>query len=139
MLFVQDICLSYGKKDRLSVYAEERAKFPMVDSLDKLPDTLHGEVIVHRLNFRQRENKFQASYLNDKNRLQLHTSVRNLNLANLSICRDAKSYEVTFFRDERRSGQPIRRGHNKDYHNLDSLLYMTNNPDFEYKQTAVLY
>ena len=126
MLFVQDICLSYGKKDRLSVYAEERAKFPMVDSLDKLPDTLHGEVIVHRLNFRQ-------------NRLQLHTSVRNLNLANLSICRDAESYEVTFFRDERRSGQPIRRGHNKDYHNLDSLLYMTNNPDFEYKQTAVLY
>lgn len=57
---------------------------------------------------------------------QFYTSVQELNLINLSIQSDKESYKVTFFYDEHRSGQPIRQGHNKDYHNIDSLLYRHN-------------
>ncbi len=123
MLLVQDICLSWGKKERSSVYAKKRAEFPIVYSLDKLPDTFHGDVIVHRLNSWQRGSMFRNLRMSDAYRFQFYTSVEDLNLTNLSIRLDSESYEVTFFYDERRGGQPIRQGHNKDYHNMDSLLY----------------
>ena len=46
-----------------------------------------------------------------------------MNLTNLTIQSSLEGYEVIFFYDENRSGQPLRRGHNKDYHNINSLLY----------------
>ena len=59
MLFIQDICLTWGKKERVSAYAKKRAEFPIACSLDKFPDkfpdTFHGDVIVHHLNFYQEE------------------------------------------------------------------------------------
>jgi len=95
----------------------------MVYSLDKFPDTFCGDVMVHCLNFWQKGTMFQTFHMSDVYRFQFYTSVQNLNLTNLSIRSDARGYEVTFFYDEQRSGQPIRQGHNKDYHNIDSLLY----------------
>lgn len=123
MLLVQDICLSWGKEERGSVYAKKRAEFPMAYSLDKLPDTLHGDVIVHHLDFWQRDAMFQTLHRSDAYRFQFYTSIQDFNLTNLSIRLDSDNYEVTFFYDENRSGRPIRQGHNKDYHNIDSLLY----------------
>ena len=123
MLLVQDICLTWGKKERNSAYAKKRAKFPMAYLLDNFPDTFHGDVIVHHLNFCQRGTTFQNLWVNDTYRFQFYSSIQNLNLTNLLIQPDAESCEVTFFYDAHRSGQPIRQGHNKDYHNVDSLLY----------------
>lgn len=123
MLLVQDICLTWGKKERNSAYAKKRAEFPMAYLLDNFPDTFHGDVIVHHLNFCQRGTTFQNLWVNDTYRFQFYSSIQNLNLTNLLIQPDAESYEVTFFYDAHRSGQPIRQGHNKDYHNVDSSLY----------------
>lgn len=123
MLLVQDICLSWGKDERSSVYAKMRAGFSGVYLLDKLPDTLHGDVFVHRLSFWQKGTGFQALCVDDAYRFQVYSSAQDLNLTNLSVRLDMERYEVTFFNDERRSGRPARRGHNKDYHNIDSPLY----------------
>ena len=123
LLLVQDICLTWGKKERNSAYAKKRAEFPMAYLLDNFPDTFHGDVIVHHLNFCQRGTMFQNLWVNDTYRFQFYSSIQNLNLTNLLIQPDTESYEVTFFYDAHRSGQPIRQGHNKDYHNVDSLLY----------------
>lgn len=123
LLLIQDICLCWGKDERSSAYAKKRAGFPMVCTLDKLPNTINKDVIVHRLDFWQRGDTFQILKMNDVCRFQFHTSVQDLNLTNLSIQLNVESYEVAFFYDVNRSGWPVRRGHNKDYHNIDSLLY----------------
>lgn len=59
MLLVQEISLSWGKRERGSAYARARAEFPAACSLDKLPEAFHGDVIVHRLDFMQKETMFQ--------------------------------------------------------------------------------
>ncbi|MCM1091780.1 MAG: hypothetical protein NC092_09915 [Butyrivibrio sp.] len=123
MLVVQDICLSWGKEERGAACAEKRVEFPQAYSMDKLPNTFHGDVMVHRLYFRQKGLLFQNLRMNEAYRFQAYTSVRDLNLTNLSVQSDSESYEVTFFCDEHRSHRPIRRGHNKDYHNMESALY----------------
>lgn len=123
LLLVQDICLSWGKDERSSIYAKKRAKFPMAYALDKLPCAFNEDVLINRLNFWQRGNMFQTLHINDVYRFQSYASVQNLNLTNLSIQLGAEGYEVAFFYDVNRSGLPIRRGHNKDYHNMASLLY----------------
>jgi len=123
LLLVEDICLSWNKNERSSAYARMRAEFPMVYSLDKLPDTIHGDVFVFCLRFWQKGAVFRSLCENDKYRFQFYPSVQDLNLTNLSIQPDMESYEVTFFYDEQRSGLPGRRGHNKDYQNPNSPLY----------------
>lgn len=167
MLLVQDICLSWGKGERTSACAEKRADFPTVFSLDKLPDTFHGDVIVHRLSFWQRGTTFQTLYMKDAYCFQSYASVQDLNLANLSIRLAAESYEVTFFYDERRRGRPVRQGQygrviwnerktdfdtGEWYYQLHASnllhfsgempkpdIFLTGRPDFEYKQMAALY
>ncbi|MCM1064334.1 MAG: hypothetical protein NC420_07650 [Eubacterium sp.] len=123
LLLVQDICLAWGKRERGSVSAGVRAGFPMAYSLDKSSDTFHGDIFVHRLSFWQKETVIQALRLDDGYRFQWYFSAQDLNLTHLAVRWDAGSYEVSFFYDERRGGQPVRRGHNKDYHNVDSSLY----------------
>lgn len=85
LLLVQDLCLSWGKEERSSAYAKKRAEFPIAYSLDKLPDTFHGDVIVHRLGFWQRGSMFRTLRVSDAYRFQFYTSVEDLNLTNLSI------------------------------------------------------
>ena len=58
-----------------------------------------------------------------KNQYQNYAAIQDINLANLSICREEDNLIVSFYYDERRCGAPFRRGHNKDYHNQDSLFY----------------
>lgn len=55
--------------------------------------------------------------------VQRYCSVEEVNLANLSIVPCPCGFEVSFYYDERRSGRPFRRGHNKDYNNPQSPLY----------------
>lgn len=122
MLLIQDICLSWGKKERDSACAKKRTEFPVAYSLDKMPNVFHGEVLVNHLNFRQRGTVFQTSN-GVADCFQAYPFVNDLNLTNLYIQSDTYSCTVVFFYDERRSGRPVRRGHNKDYDNADSLLY----------------
>lgn len=123
LLIIQNINLCYGKKERTSVYAKIRAEFPFSYLFDKLPDTFHGNVMIHRLSFYQKENIIKRLPVKDNYRFQFYNSVQDLNLTNLTIQSSLEGYEVIFFYDENRSGQPLRRGHNKDYHNINSLLY----------------
>ncbi|MCM1539845.1 MAG: hypothetical protein NC121_01140 [Blautia sp.] len=123
MLLIQDIRLAWGKRERGSASAGIRTEFPMAYSLERFPDMFHGDILVHRLSFWQKEAVVQALYLDDGYRIQCYPSAQDLNLTNLAVRWDAGSYEVSFFYDERRSGQPVRRGHNRDYHNTDSSLY----------------
>lgn len=122
LLLIQDICLSWGKKERNSACAKKRTEFPVAYPLDKMPNVFHGEVLVNRLNFRQSGTVFKVSN-GATNYFQSYPFVKELNLTNLYIQSDTYSCTVVFFYDERHSGQPVRRGHNKDYDNSDSLLY----------------
>ncbi len=136
MLLIQDICLSWSKKERDSVCAKKRTEFPVAYVWDKMPNAFHGEALVNRRNFRQSGTVFQT--LNGAaNCFQSYPSVKDLNLTNLHIQSDTCGYKAVFFYDERRSGQPVRRGHNKDYDNVDSLLYrrdILNETAFSLKQ-----
>ena len=123
LLVIQDICLSWGKRERGFVCAKKRAEFPVVYSLDKLPEIFHGKVMVHRLDFLQKETMFQKLHMNNVYPFQFYDSVHDINLTNLSIRTNLQNYEVAFFYDQNRSGRPVRQGHNKDYHNIDSPLY----------------
>lgn len=123
MLLIQDICLSWGKKERTSACAEIRAKFPMAHLLDHMPGIFQGGVLVNHLSFLQKGTVIEVLHRKNAYRYQFFSSVRDLNLTNLDIQLDEDGYRVAFFYDERRSGKPVRRGHNKDYHNEDSSLY----------------
>ena len=151
LLLIQEICLTWNKKDRRLECARVRTQFPLAYSLEGfLPG---GEVGVNHLDFYQKGTKFIDSVQNikqslEKNlleigwnkkqvqreviqrirfikkyRFQSYPSVLDLNLVNLSICSCKEGYEVVFFYDEQRSGMPLRQGHNKDYKNPQSLFY----------------
>lgn len=136
LLLIQDICLSWSKKERNSACAKKRTEFPVAYSSNKMSNVFHGEILVNRLSFLQNRTVFQT--LNGiANGFQSYPSVKDLNLTNLYIQSVTYGYKVVFFYDERRSGQPIRRGHNKDYDNADSLLYhhdILNETAFSLKQ-----
>ena len=123
MLLIQDIALSWNKNERSSIYAKKRTEFSTAYPLDKLPDSICGDILVHRLKFLQKGTIFQTLQINSIYRFQCYSSAQELNLANLSVQPEVDGYKVTFFYDERRSGRPVRRGHNKDYNNKDSSLY----------------
>lgn len=99
-----------------------RAEFPRAFLLEKNPDALCGNVLVHRLRFWQRERAFQALQMREAYHFQCCSSALELNLTNLSVQLEGDRYAVTFFYDERRSGQPVRRGHNQDYWNERSAF-----------------
>lgn len=153
MLLIQNISLSWHKNERGSECAKVRHQFPMAYPLDEIPlfndvavhhlsffqrgkifldsiqDTrLSLEKYLPKLDFTynqiQNEIKQRIAYIK-KYQFQFYNSVSKLNLTNLyfSPCIEKDGFEVSFFYDERRSGKPFRRGHNKDYHNLQSPLY----------------
>lgn len=123
MLFIQDICLSWHKEERSAEYAKVRTGFPMAYAFDNIPGTFHGDALVHRLDFWQKRTKVYALQMNEQYHFQFYASVQDLNLTNILIQSGAKGYTVNFFYDQNRSGRPVRQGHNKDYHNVDSPLY----------------
>lgn len=151
MLLIQNICLTWDKEHRGAKGEQARRRFPPACFLEKMPCS--GDVIVHHLNFIQKGNTFADSAseirrslekaLSSSNfsqtriqkelgsrlrwvqqhRLQAFHSAEALNLTNLSVCLHEAGCSVTFFYDERRSGRPVRRGHNQDFQNPDSPFY----------------
>lgn len=151
MLLIQNINLTWHKKERGAEGKRARSQFPPVYPLEKEPSS--GDVFIHNLNFYQDGNTFKNSiqearqslqeYLPrygytqeqiqreiqnrltmiQKNQYQSYSSADALNLTNLSVCCKEDQYAVTFFYDQQRSGMPFRRGHNKDFRNPDSRFY----------------
>ncbi len=130
MLAVQEITLSWGKAERGGRPAEARERFGRAYPSEKI--LLSGEAAVQSLYFHQRGIRFER-YGRTESFRDNCSCVEKLKLVNLSIrpsvleAQEAVEgnalYEVTFFYDEHRSEKPLRRGHNKDYHNVDSPLY----------------
>lgn len=122
MLLVQDACLFWGKRERASPYAGMRAEFPRAFLMEKVPDAHCGNILVHNLHFWQKGRAFQVLQMNEAYRFQCYSSASDLSLTNLSLQFEEDRYAVTFFYDERRSGRPVRRGHNQDYWNEHSAF-----------------
>lgn len=122
MLLIQNINLCWSKNERGTDYAEVRRQFPPAYPLEK--NMPMGNVVVHYLHFLQSGERCIDSILENRDyRVQRYCSVEEVNLANLSIVPCPCGFEVSFYYDERRSGRPFRRGHNKDYNNPQSPLY----------------
>ena len=145
MLLIQEINLIWHKEERGAEGEKVRGRFPSAYPLEKR--AFSGDVIVQRLNFFQEGSMIMDSMQEAGRSLERHlpqygftraqiqqeiqnrilwiknqqyqyfASVEALNLTNLSVCYGKQRYEVTFFYDERRSGKPFRRGHNKDFQN----------------------
>lgn len=122
MLLIQNINLCWSKNERGTDHARVRRQFPQAYLLEKnMPE---GNVVVHCLHFWQRGERFIDPILeNGRYRVELYRSVEEVNLVNLSLVPCPCGFEVSFCYDERRSGKPFRRGHNKDYNNPQSSLY----------------
>ena len=79
-----------------------------------------------RLGFSREETAGRIARLQremDRVQLLVYPDYTHLNLANLTFRPAGEGWEVGFWWDERRSGLPLRRGHNRDFHNPDSPLY----------------
>ncbi len=117
MLLIQEISLSWNKKNRGRTGAEARKNFPLAYRLKEIAYV--DKVMVHECYFLQNGNEFvdyaQNSYL--------YSSLEQLNLTNLLLQQKPDGLLVSFFYDENRSGMPYRRGHNQDYHKMDSPFY----------------
>lgn len=122
MILIQNINLSWSKNERGTGHAQVRRQFPQAYLLEENMPV--GNVVVHCLHFRQQGVSSIASVLESiRCGIQLYQSIEEVNLANLSLAPCPCGFEVSFYYDERRSGKPFRRGHNKDYNNLQSPLY----------------
>lgn len=151
MLLIQEISLTWGKEERGAGGNQMRRRFPLAHALQK--ERLSGNVMVHSLHFIQDKSGFtdtlqavsgsmekclrQMNFSEDKIRqeigkrvkwikgqeYQTYRSAEDLNLTNLSVRQLEDKLDVTFFYDERRSGMPVRRGHNKDFQRQDSPFY----------------
>ena len=122
MLLIQNINLCWSKNERGTDHAKVRRQFPQAYLLEKNMPV--GNVVVHCLHFWQGGERFIDPILeNGRYGVQLYRSVEEVNLVNLSLVSCPCGFEVSFCYDERRSGKPFRRGHNKDYNNPQSSLY----------------
>lgn len=151
MLLIQEIDLTWHKRERGGQYAQARRQFPQAYPLDELP--AGAGAAVHRLSFYQSRDSFieasqdmqqsqepfllrigftreqaqreiqQRLSLIKRNRLRLFSCIEDLNLTNLSVRPVPEGYSISFFYDEHRSGMPYRRGRNQDFQNPDSPLY----------------
>ncbi|MDE7479290.1 MAG: hypothetical protein K2M91_15375 [Lachnospiraceae bacterium] len=155
MLLIQEINLIWDKKERGVKGDNARGQFPLAYPLEE--KRFKDQVAVQRLDFFQEGTTFmddvqrtqssmevhlqQFGYTQEKVRYEIWDRIRwmkrfqyqsyadvdALNLANLSIHYKDDKYDVTFRYDERRSGAPFRRGHNKDFQNPDSPFYGKDN------------
>lgn len=151
LLLIQNISLTWDKKERGAKGAQARRCFPPAYPLKEISSS--DNVIMHNLSFIQREKYFtdaaqenlrsleaslslagftpsqiqeeirrRARWI-QRHRLQTYASADMLNLTNLSVRFSEGNYSITFFCDEQRSGKPVRRGHNQDFQNPDSPFY----------------
>lgn len=151
MLLIQTITLAWHKEERGAAGAQARARFPLAYELPELD--LRYNVLLHNLSFTQRGEKIvddveearqtlpavfcklgltepeierrvaQRIWQQRKYEKQTYQAAAELNLANLALECCGDNLAVAFGYDERRSGRPMRRGRNKDYHNQQSFWY----------------
>ncbi len=117
MLLIQEISLSWNKKERGREGAQARKNFPLAYPLKEI--ACASEVMVHSCYFLQNGSRF-ADYAQNT---CLYTSAEQLNLANLLLQQETGCLRVSFYYDEHWGGRPYRRGHNQDYHKMDSPFY----------------
>lgn len=122
MILIQNINLCWSKDERGTDQAKARQQFsPAYPLEENMPA---GNVVVHCLHFYQKGEELTASTLKNRQyRVQVYQSAEEVNLPNLSIKPCPCGLEVSYYYDERQRGKPFRRGHNKDYNNLQSPLY----------------
>lgn len=125
MLVIQQITLSWNKDERGAKGENARRRFPLAYPVE---DTAClGEVMVDRWDFLQEGEHFvdirQKLRCPTKQHIFFYNSVTELNLTNLLLSPQEGHLAVIFFYDEQRSGRPLRRGHNRDYHKIDSPFY----------------
>lgn len=150
MLLIQNVDLTWSKRERGSECAKARRRFPLAYPLSKsmsaavavqtLSFFQHGETFVDSLqDMRQglevflpglgftseqiRQEVVHRTRWIKKHQEQCYRSAADLNLTNLSIQPWQDGFELSFFYDEHRSGMPYRRGHNQDYQKIQSPLY----------------
>ncbi len=125
LLAIQHVTLSWNKGERGVRGENARRQFPLAYPLAPLISA--KDVMIDRKSFFQEDDRFLSVEQKLGHSLRepvfFYDSVEELNLTNLSLCHTNDQVTITFFYDERRSGKPIRRGHNQDFHNLDSSFY----------------
>ncbi len=117
MLLIQNIQLTWDKKERDTKGANARKQFSMAYPF---PQTnIYDNIVLHYQSFYQCKTKFLNTFYSKKNFFCYH-SIEQVNLPNVTICQREKEYEICF---SYHYGIPYRRGHNKDYHNMQSQFY----------------
>lgn len=151
MLLIQEVNLTWHKAERSGAAVGARRKFPLAYNWPA-DGGLHN-VMLHRLSFYQQGEKFldaaedmrqsmtknliargmtkpeierrisQRLWQMKKLAQQFYNSADELNLTNLALNYCGDNLQVDFCYDERRSGQPVRRGRNKDFVNQQSRWF----------------
>lgn len=151
MLLVQNVNLTWYKKDRGAAGAEARQAFSPAYPVNLT--AISSDITLHNISFYQNGRECLDAVQTSRRSLekslprlgfsleqiqseiekrirwikrfeyQNFSSAESLNLADIAVCTQADRFEVSFFYDEHRSGRPFRRGHNKDFNNLDSRFY----------------
>lgn len=144
MLVVQEIVTEWHKNERGGESAEARSRFLYAAPIEGKP-CLSDECIFDYKRFYQKERNFYTPDEYDRlmgfgvaRRLPKRTyespvklsqlKVRNVSFVivenqNENESETENSVEVSFSYDLQINGKPARRGHNKDYNNIDSRLY----------------
>lgn len=117
MLVFQEIQLTWDKKERAAKSANARNQFCMAYPLPKMD--IYDNVMLHRQYFWQRGDQFINDVYPRKN-IYCYSCIEKLHLTKISISQKEKEYEFCFHGD---CTTPYIRGHNKDYHNIQSRYY----------------
>lgn len=151
MLVIQEVNLTWHKAERGGVAADARRRFPLAYPLGLAE--MCRNVWLNRLDYfqqgedfwdlaeeirRHMPNRLKAMGFEQpeierrvahhirqlrKNENQFFNAADELNLPNLALEYCGDNLQVSFAYDERRSGQPRRCGHNKDFHKPHARLY----------------
>lgn len=115
MLLVQSVKLTWDKMERGAKFANVRKQFPFAYVLPQT-DT-YDNVMLHNQYFYQHNTKF-INTSHTRKKIYCYSSIEKLHLHNVTICQNQYEYEICYHN--------YRRGHNKDYHNIQSQYYRKN-------------
>ena len=151
MLVIQNANLTWHKTERGGAAAAARNNFPFAYPLPEMHQLYN--VWLNCLNYYQYGERFYDSVEETRqnmpkalknmgfesaeierrvahrirqlyrNQNQFYNTPDEVNLPNLILAYCGENLQVNFAYDERRSGQPRRRGHNKDFNNRQSRLH----------------
>ncbi len=117
MLLIQSIELIWDKKERDSKGANARKQFSMAYPLPQID--VYDNILLHYQSFYQYNTQFLNTF-HSRKKVFCYCSTKQINLPNVTICQKEQEYEICFSYHQ---GIPYRRGHNKDYHNIQSPFY----------------